>query len=485
MSDFNVLFLTSEMNPYTKSGGLGDVGGALPVELAKKGLNVKVVTPLHSSLDYEKHKLNRIMDNCMVAMGNCVEYYSVHHSNAYGVDVYFIEFQKYFDRKGFYGDKNGEYQDNAFRYTFFCRAAMQVSKDLNFWPSVVHSNDWQTGFVNYAIKRSWDPFWHGVKTIFSIHNLAHQGVFSGEVIPYAGIDMNDWNADGLECYHNINLLKAGIVYADKVNAVSPQYAAEILTPEFGEGLEYYLNKRGWDLVGILNGIDEVQWNPASNKDIMKNYTVKNYKAGKKANKKELQKMFNLDQREDVPIFAMTSRFANQKGINMLAEIIRPMVDNMDMQVVIVGNGEQWAESFFGDLPKSYGGKIGCYIGYSDAMAAKINAGADFFMMPSLYEPCGLAQMYAQKFGTLPVVHGVGGLESTIENYNEEYGIGTGFKFYEPSASAFYNTCAWAVSTYYDRPVHMDNMIKQSMNKDMSWSVQTDEYIRLYNWAMWG
>ncbi len=488
MNNFNMLFLSSEVRPFVNGGGLSEISASLPKALKEKGLNVKVITPLYTEIDYQKHKLTKIMDNCSVKMGNCNEFYSVHYSKAYGVDVYFIEFQKYFDRASTYGDQNGEYYDNAFRFTFFCRAAMQLSKDLHYWPSIVHSNDWQTAFVNYAIKRSWDPFWQGVKTVFSIHNMGYQGIFSGDVLPYAGVDMKDWNADGLECYHNINLLKTGIVYADKVSTVSPNYAKEILSPRFGEGLDYYLNKRAWDLIGVLNGVDIESWNPETDKNLIKNYNVKNFKAGKKACKKELQKRFHLEQRSDVPLFCFTARLASQKGIHMLAETIRPMVENIDMQFVLIGavnNGEEWAGSFFGDLPKYYSGKIGAYIGYSNDMAKQVMAGSDFYFMPSLYEPCGLNQMQAQRYGALPIVTGVGGLDDTVENYDEKNGTGTGFKFYYQTADALYNTAAWAAFTYYDKPKDIDNMIKQSMTKDISWNKSCDEYIQIYNWAMWG
>ncbi len=365
---------------------------------------------------------------------------------------------------------------------------MAVCKDLNFWPSIVHSSDWQTGFINYAIKRSWDPFWNGVKTVFSIHNMGHQGTYGGDVLPYAGVDMRDWHSDGLETFHRLNLLKTGIIYADKISTVSPNYAKEILTKEFGEGLDYYLNKRSWDLVGILNGIDVEDWNPVIKEDIAKNYGIRTFKSGKKACKKALQERFDLEVRPDVPIFSGVWRLTKQKGVHAVADIIRPMVENMDMQIIIAGTpnaDDDWVGNFFGDLPKSYGGKIGSFIGYSDGLGREIFSGSDFFMMPSLYEPCGLSQMEAQAYGALPVVHGVGGLEDTIENYDEDKGKGTGFKYYSPDPSALYNTCAWAVSTYFDRPNHIDNMVKQCMKKDVSWSSSADEYIKLYNWAMWG
>ena len=481
MTAKKILFIASEMTPFVKTGGLGDVVGALPKSLVAKGIDVKVIVPLYSTIDYQKYNLEKIMDGNCVAMGNCCEFFSVHRSKyVKGVDTYFIEFNKYFDRNGVYDDMwtRSAFQDNGYRYAFFDRAALQTAKDLGFQPDIIHLHDWQTGLVPYYVKRDHDPFFARTKTLLTIHNLPYQGRFGSDLLPYAKIDMADFHAGALEDYGCINFLKGGIRFADKLNTVSPNYAREILTPEFGAGLDWLLRERQKDLRGILNGIDTELWNPKKDLIIPEKYSVRNHLSGKEENKKHLVQVAGLNS-VDKPIMAMCVRLAEQKGIKMLASCIEPVLNTMETQFVIMGQGEQWANNYFDSLPKKYPGKIAVKIGYNTEGEHLMCSGADFALVPSLYEPCGLTQMVSQTYGALPIVRSTGGLEDTVLNYNEYYGVGTGFKFNDVSANALYNTIGWANATYYDRPEHIVKMREMAMKKDYSWDKSGNDYKQLY------
>jgi len=481
MAAKKILFIASEMTPFVKTGGLGDVVGALPKSLVSKGIDVKVIIPLYSMIDYQKYHLEKVMDGNCVAMGNCSEFFSVHKSQyVKGVDTYFIEFNKYFDRNGVYDDMwtHSAFQDNGYRYAFFDRAALQTAKDLGFQPDIIHLHDWQTGLVPYYVKRDHDEFFAKTKTLLTIHNLPYQGRFGADLLSYAKIDMADFHAGALEDYGCINFLKGGIRFADKLNTVSPNYAREILTPEFGAGLDWLLRERQNDLRGILNGIDTELWNPKKDLIIPEKYSIKNHLSGKEENKKHLVQTTGLSS-VDKPIVAMCVRLAEQKGIKMLASCIEPILNTMETQFVIMGQGEQWANNYFDSLPRKYPGKIAVKIGYNTASEHLMCSGADFALVPSLYEPCGLTQMVSQTYGALPIVRSTGGLEDTVLNYNEYYGVGTGFKFNDVSASALYNTIGWANATYYDRPEHIVKMREMAMRKDYSWDKSGNDYKELY------
>ncbi|MDR2884615.1 MAG: glycogen synthase GlgA [Deferribacteraceae bacterium] len=480
----NILFVASEVEPYAKSGGLADVAAALPKALAELGHNVKVILPLYSSIKYDKYNLKLIMPQTCVHMGTCEEWFNVHHTaEPHGIDVYFIEFNKYFARTGYYHDSAGEYRDNAFRFAFLCRAAMQTVKDMDFKPDVVHVHDWQTSLLPYYLKKGYDSFFSGTKSVLTLHNMGYQGIFSSDVLSYAMVRDYDFKPDTFEAYGGINMLKGGIVYADKLTTVSPTYAEEIRGPIGSNGLDPYLNRRGADLSGILNGIDTTIWNPSSDRLIPTNYTVKNFTDGKRRNKKALQQQFLLETNPELPLFSFIGRFAEQKGLNLLMDSIDSVMNDMDCQFIILGSGDTVLERFFGELPKRYAGRVGSFIGYSEPTAHIIEAGSDFFIMPSLYEPCGLNQMYSQAYGTLPVVRATGGLADTIEQYDEKRGTGTGFKFDYMAARSLYDTIGWAVSTFFDRPAHMNNMITAAMKKDYSWKRSAQLYYELYKEAV--
>ncbi len=476
-----VLFVASEMTPFIKTGGLGDVVGALPKALAAGGVDVRVVIPLYSFIDYNRFGLKPAMQGNCVAMGNCHEFFSVHESTFVpGVKTYFIEFNKYFARNGVYNDRQtrADFQDNAYRFSFLCRAALQTAKDLNFCPDVVHVHDWQTALVPYYLKTDHDPFFARTKSLLTIHNLPYQGRFTQDVIPYAKIDRRDFHANAFEDYGCVNFLKAGLRFADKLNTVSPNYAREILTPEYGAGLDFILRERQQDLSGILNGIDTEAWNPTADRIIPARYSADTFQDGKSANKRELVKQTGLHS-TDKPIFSMAVRLAEQKGIKMLAECIEPVLNTMQCQFVIMGEGDTWAQSYFESLPRKYPGQISVQIGFNPDMEHLMDAGGDFSLVPSLYEPCGLKQMVSQTYGALPVARVTGGLADTVANYNQYYGVGTGFTFREISGRALYETIGWANATYYDRPDHIRFMKKQAMNQNYSWKKSSQDYQKLY------
>lgn len=477
----NILFIASEMTPFIKTGGLGDVVGSLPKSLIHEDVHVKVIIPLYSGINYQKYGLFKVMEGNCVEMGNCHEFFCVHQSNYIpGVETYFIEFNKYFDRNGVYDDKwsHTAYQDNAYRYAFFCRAALQVSKDLGYRPDVIHVHDWQTSLIPYYIKHDHDPFFARTKSLLTIHNLPYQGRFPSDVVPYAKIDWSDFHAGAFEDYGCINFLKGGLRFADKLNTVSPNYAHEILTPEFGAGLDFLLRERQNDLCGILNGIDTQLWNPSKDLIIPERYSADSFTKGKQRNKEELVRRTGLSSTSQ-PIFGMAVRLAEQKGIGMLSQCIEPVLNTMQCQFVIMGQGDQWAQNYFESLPKKYPGRISVQIGFDPEMEHWIDAGSDFSLVPSIYEPCGLKQMVSQTYGALPVGRATGGLDDTIYNYNEYYGVGTGFKFKDISPMALYNTIGWANATYFDRPEHINTMRHLAMKQNYSWSKSSNDYKKLY------
>lgn len=477
----NILFVASEMTPFIKTGGLGDVVGSLPKSLINEDVHVKVIIPLYSGINYQKYGLFKVMEGNCVEMGNCHEFFCVHQSNYIpGVETYFIEFNKYFYRNGVYDDRGSHiaYQDNAYRYAFFCRAALQVAKDLRYQPDVIHVHDWQTSLIPYYIKHDHDPFFERTKTLLTIHNLPYQGRFSADVVPYAKIDWTDFHAGAFEDYGCINFLKGGLRFADKLNTVSPNYAHEILTPEFGAGLDFLLRERQNDLCGILNGIDTQLWNPAKDLIIPKRYSANSFEEGKQRNKEELVRRTGLASTSQ-PIFGMAVRLAEQKGIGMLSQCIEPVLNTMQCQFVIMGQGDQWAQNYFESLPKKYPGRISVKIGFDPEMEHWIDAGSDFSLVPSLYEPCGLKQMVSQTYGALPIARATGGLDDTVYNYNEYYGVGTGFKFKDISPMALYNTIGWANATYFDRPQHIHSMRHLAMKQNYSWSKSSNDYKKLY------
>jgi starch synthase len=361
---------------------------------------------------------------------------------------------------------------------------LQLCKDLVFKPDIVHVHDWHTA-PGAAYLKIWDwndPIVGGAASVLTIHNIAYQGVYDAAHYPYIGLQLSNFTAEKFEDHGRVNFLKGGIFYADMLNTVSPTYANETRTPELGYGLAPYLNNRGRDYVGILNGVDYQEWNPATDPLIPARFQAENL-TGKEICKAELQARFGLRVDPSIPIFAVVSRFVEQKGLDLLAGTMDRILANMRVQFVVLGSGEKSLERYYGGLPGRFPGRVGAFIGYHNELAHWIEAGADFFVMPSRYEPCGLNQMYSLKYGTLPVVRATGGLEDTVEQYDERLGTGTGFKFMDANPTAVYYAIGWAVSTYYDRKQHIGRMVQQAMSQDFSWQKSCAQYERLYTRAI--
>ena len=487
-SQLKIAMITSECVPFAKTGGLADVLGALPKVLQAQGHEVMVIMPKYGRIDAAKFGLRRHFDSLGVWMGEQLEWCSVDVAtapDAPNVPVYFIEHDRYFGRDGFYHDAQmNDYLDNPRRFAFLTRAGLQLCRDMQFAADIVHVHDWQTALAAAYLKVwHWnDPVLGGAASVLTIHNMAYQGKYPVVDYRYIGLGQDNFTADKLEDFGGMNFLKGGIVFADAVNTVSPTYAAETRTPELGYGMAPYLNDKGADYVGILNGVDYNEWSPAVDKLIPATFSADSL-TGKAACKRALQERFQLTVDPAVPLIGVVSRFADQKGLAQLAGAIEPILFDMAVQFVILGSGDKGLESFFGELPARFPGQVGAFIGYNNELSHWIEAGSDFFIMPSLYEPCGLNQIYSLKYGTLPIVRATGGLEDTVQQYDEATGTGTGFKFQDLNPTAIYYTVGWAVSTFYDRPHHIQQMIQTAMAQDYSWERSADDYLRLYAQAM--
>lgn len=482
-----IVMIASECVPFVKTGGLADVVGALPKALKEMGHEVSVILPKYAKIDTDRFQLRRLQNNLGVWMGEGQEEWCAVDvaSLEGGVPVYFIENWKYFGREGVYNDANNrDYTDNARRFAFFSRAALQLCIDRNFAPDIIHAHDWQSALI-CAYQKIWhwnNPVLGPAASILTIHNIQYQGIFSREHFPYLGLSWQNFTPDKLEDHGNINFLKAGIYYADIVNTVSPTYAFETRTSDLGQGMGHSLYLKGDRYVGILNGVDYTDWNPETDKLIPANYSSDDM-SGKAVCKAELQKAFNLEVDPSIPIIGVVSRLADQKGLDLLYEAIHPAINTMRVQFVVLGSGDKNLEGKYDVLPRLYPGRAGVFIGYDNTRAHWIEAGSDFFIMPSRFEPCGLNQMYSLRYGTLPIVRNTGGLADTVEQYIEHSGEGTGFKYEDNTPNSIYNTIGWAVSTFYDRKRHMETMIERAMQSRFDWNLSAQTYEEVYRKAL--
>ncbi len=488
MDKLNILLAASEVVPFAKSGGLADVSGALPKALRALGHDVRVVMPRYYIVDIEKYGLKPLEGSLGVPMGSMGEAWAgVYEGVLPGSDVpvYFIDHEGFFGRKGLYDEEGEGYPDNDSRFIFFSKAVMQLAKKLHFRPDVIHVNDWHTAAIPVLLNTTYamDPDFENTGTLLTIHNLQHQGKFYKGAMDILGVGWNHFNADELEEYDGINLLKGGIVHADAINAVSKKYAQEIRTPAFGWGLDPLINDKAYKLFGILNGVDYEEWSPAVDTLIPANFDYDDLE-GKTRCKEALQKRFNLPVRSDVPLIGLVGRLAEQKGIGLLAAAVWNLME-LDIQIVLLGAGEKWAEHFFSDVASKYPEKFATYIGYQNDLAHQIEAGSDMFLMPSLFEPCGLNQIYSLRYGTVPIVRATGGLDDTIENYNSENKSGNGFKFYDATPEALSGTVKWAVDTWYTDRAGFDQLRHNGMQKRFDWSEAAKGYEDLYRHIIGG
>jgi len=483
---YRILFVVSESVPFAKTGGLADVAGALPKELARKGHEVSVVMPYYACIPPEMVRSEDEPFSMNVWMGDREEWCLVHTKKIQrNLTYYFIDYQNYFFREGLYNNSAmQDYQDNPKRFCFLSQAALYLCKTKEIQIDIVHAHDWQTAPALIYLKTQHQNCSCLGKAagVLTIHNIGYQGRYPADSYPYLGFRKEDFNEHVFEDYGGINLLKGGIYYADIVNTVSPAYANETLTPDYSHGLDRFLQKKGERYIGILNGVDYSQWDPSQDKLIPRKYSVKNV-SGKKTCKTHLQKKMELYEQEYIPVIGLISRMAEQKGLHILADSIEAIIKNMQVQFAILGSGDKHLEEFYSSLPLKYPGLIGSYIGYDNDLAHLIEAGSDFFIMPSLYEPCGLNQIYSLRYGTLPIVRATGGLDDTVEQYDEATGEGTGFKFYDATPRAIYDTVGWAVSTYYDRPEHYGEMQQRAMKRSFSWDESASRYESAYERAL--
>ena len=487
-----IIMIASECVPYIKTGGLADVVGALPKALRALGHDVRVILPKYSKIDTVKHGLKQTQSGMGVWMGETQEWCSVDEAiMGEDIPVYFIEFWKYFEREGLYNDsKNRAYDDNAQRFTFFTRAALQLCIERQLNPDIIHVHDWQTAAAPAYLKTwFWNhPTFKNTASVFTIHNINYQGLFPKTDYNYTGLSWDNFKYDEFEDHGNFNLMKGGIAFADMVSTVSPTYAKETSSSDLGRGMQKPLTQKGNRYWGILNGVDYDDWDPRNDQLIPANYSAYDL-SGKLTCKEELQELFGLEPNPDLPIVGVVSRFAGQKGLDIFYNAIHDYYYNHEhkagpVQFVILGSGDKKLEGLFMDLPRHYPGKVGTYIGYDNRRAHWIEAGSDFFAMPSHFEPCGLNQMYSLRYGTLPVVRNTGGLADTIEQYDEKTGLGTGFKFWDNTPTSISNTLAWAISTYHYRTHHMESMILRAMEQDFGWENSAKVYVEMYRRAIY-
>ncbi len=477
MARLKILFATPECFPFAKAGGLGDVAGALPVALAQRGHDVRVVMPRYRVT--KKHPAPRLSGPLGVPFGPREVWTGVCRSELVGarrnVPVYFLEHDLFFDRDGIYGDAGGGYGDNLERYALLSRGSIELCRYLGFEPDVIHVHDWPTCLVPVYL----DTVERGTAiaraaTVITIHNMAYQGWFPRADFPQTGLPWDPRALSALELYGQLNLLKAGIARSTIVSTVSPTYAHEIQTRDGGEGLDGLLRSRGGDVIGVLNGIDEAAWNPEKDPHTTAPFSFRDL-SGKALCKAALQRELGLEERPDVPLIGVVSRLVAQKGIDVIADCLGPLLD-LGIQLVILGAGDGAMEHSFRELSHR-SRSFRAWIGMNEGLAHRIEAGCDMFLMPSRYEPCGLNQMYSQRYGTLPIVRAVGGLDDTVENGE------TGFKLHDLTHDALIATVRWAVSIYRDQPAHFRAMQLRAMQKPMGWQHAAQHYEALYRLAM--
>ncbi len=481
-----IAMLASECVPFAKTGGLADVVGALPKALSALGHEVIVILPLYGSVEVAKHSVVPFMDKLGVWMGNTLEWCAVKTASlGDGVTAYFIEHDRYFKRDELYHDAwFNDFPDNPRRFAFFTRAALQLLRDRYWIADIVHAHDWQTALAP-AFLKVWhwnDPVLSKAASVLTIHNIAYQGIYSADTIDYTGLKWENFKPEIFEDHGRMNFLKGGIYFADMVNTVSPTYAQETRIGPLSCGMAPFLAAKGDRYTGILNGVDYRQWSPENDPYLPYHYSAREM-SGKRHAKRLLQETMGLTVDEKTPIVGVVSRFVEQKGLDVTAAVIERILTDMAVQFVILGAGDKGLEHFYGTLPERMPGKAGSYIGYSEELSHLIEAGSDFFLMPSRWEPCGLNQIYSLRYGTLPIVRETGGLADTVEQYNEEEGSGTGFKFMHLSEQAIYDTVGWALSTWYDRHEHIVRMRTAAMSKDFSWDTSAKAYLSFYERAI--
>ena len=467
-----ILTVASEAAPFAKTGGLADVIGSLPPALVERGEQVAVVMPLYRSIMARLDHAERIYDRMHVRLSANADYtVAIRRASHRGVIFYFVELPELFDRPQLYGEAGVDYADNHIRFTVLCRAAMGVIRSL-FRPDLVHYHDWQAGLMGPLLRRAFrqDPTFAGVKLLLTIHNMGYQGLFPVAALDELGLPRDLYRPDLMEFWGRINFLKGGIVFSDAISTVSPRYATEIQTPEHGFGLDGLLRARSRDLIGIVNGVDYSEWSPETDSVIAAHYSADDL-SGKQTCKADLLRLFNLPA-DDLrrPLIGIVSRFASQKGFDLL-QAAADTIMSSDVSLVALGTGEPQYEGLMRGLAERYPGRAAVRVAYDNVIAHKIEAGADMFLMPSRYEPCGLNQIYSLRYGTVPIVRATGGLDDTIQE-------DTGFKFSDYTAEALIQCVRAALEAFRNRE-QWSAMMKRGMRRDYSWDTSASEYMDLY------
>jgi len=479
-----ILFAASEAAPFARTGGLGDVAGALPQALGRLGHDVRLVMPLYRAVDAKRHRLGEVARGLEVPAAVGLQKVDVLEGRlSSGAPVYFVRHDPSFDRDGLYQAPSGDdYPDNAERYALFCRAALETCRTLSFRPEVLHAHDWQTALLPVYLKTvlRGDPLFQRTATVFTIHNLGYQGLFPPDTLPRLGLPLTLFTPGGVEFYGKVNLLKGGVLFADLLTTVSRRYSQEIQISEHGFGLDGVLGERRGDLFGILNGIDPAEWNPAIDPHIAAHYTAADL-SGKARCKQDLQQRLRLPVRADVPLLGVISRLAEQKGLDLLRDILETLMA-LDLQLVLLGSGEKGLEAAFLEAAAEHPSKLGVRIGFDTPLSHQIEAGADLFLMPSRYEPCGLNQMYSLAYGTIPVVRATGGLDDTIVQFDLQTGQGNGFRFEEASAAAFLQAIRQALALFSEK-AQWGRLIRNAMAADFTWDRSAREYEQVYRRAL--
>lgn len=474
-----ILFVSSEAVPYIKTGGLADVVGSLPKYFDRNEYDVRVMLPKYACMDAAFLPNLRFVCHFYVNLNWRKQYVGILESEYRGIHYYFVDNEFYFAGSSPY---NNIYEDVE-KFAYFSKAVLASLPYIDYVPDVIHCHDWQTGLVPVYLHTAFgdDNFYAGIKTVFSIHNLKFQGRWRiREVIDITGLPEQIFNDKELESYGEANYLKGGVVYADAVTTVSPSYANEITTQEGGEGLHGLMNARRNVLHGILNGIDYDEFNPQTDPYIESNFSSKSVLSGKKANKVALQKELGLPVRESAFVIGIVSRLTEQKGFDLVSYIMDDLVSQLDVQIVILGTGESKFENVFHHFHSQYPDKVSAYIGYSEEKAHKIYASADAFLMPSLFEPCGLSQMMSMRYGTIPIVRETGGLKDTVQAYNEYENTGTGFSFCNFNADDMKYVVEYAYHVFRDERKAWEDMMQRAMAQDFSWNKSAGEYEKLYD-----
>ena len=473
----HIAFVASECVPFSKTGGLADVVGALPRALAAAGHEISVYTP--------RYRLTRIPEERTVVQSITVPFDDRYRfcsiltgAGSPGVKFYFVDYPPYFDRDGLYGTSSGDFPDNAERFAMFCRAALEASKILGV-PDIFHCHDWQAGLVPVLLRTQYveDPAFRNSGIVFTIHNIGYQGLFPAEILPLLMLPWDLFTIAKMEFFGNVNFMKGALAYSDFITTVSKRYSQEIQTTEYGFGLEGVLKERAQTVTGILNGVDYEEWNPETDKFIAAHYSSEDL-SGKHECKRDLLASFGLQNADpDLPVIGIVSRFAAQKGFDLIGQILDRLALE-DVLLTVLGSGDRLYEEMFLRLSRQVPHKLAVKVAYDNVLAHKIEAGADMFLMPSHYEPSGLNQLYSLKYGTVPIVRATGGLDDTIDPWDSRAKKGTGFKFMEYTGEALLRTIHQAMQVYHD-PESWQKLMRNGMNKDFSWKVAAREYVRVY------